>query len=731
MKSSQSPWKRATKLAAALVAGVLVWAPITAIAEVKSGDVHGVDYWYNTTSTQAEDAETGDATVGQYEDGKYSADVLTVTGAEDDMIFVNVTCDGRMIASHLPFRIGDNAVADGDGNYVGVMSINIPNLDPASQTYTIEAYADRAEQNLLYSGTLQQISARFAGDDAGTQAILLRTLAEGENRPLTMPKVLVHNSASYQLASDTPDADGVYTYERKEADKSTQVNVRYYDIANPDQLLRTDTYTLDYGKSAMYPVDQVIQSDAGEWYRTLQVTNQVCAGYGVNPGATDFAIMCAKLTGDWGDAGEPYVANIQYVDSESDEALSADELPAGLVDQLIVNKEYSYTPPKYIYITRNGDVVGYELADSDTLTFAPGDANAGGNVKIKYKQMNLNDGEATWVVQSINGTTDAQLALDEYKVTADSPQTHKVAKSYNSANAAGEQVTMVPVAAIANDNQVFDPKADSYDLTFENSAAINRLKIYYAPEGTTTYDDYTVTVNYVNITNGQTVGSQSIPMSGSMVENREYYEIQIPANYTANGANYVLLNGQDSTINHNYFSPHTYTVYYRNANDDLHTSTVVTNVRTVYTGTTVTDGGTTVVGTGTTTGTGTATATGTAATGTAAAGTGTGTGTAAATPPAATLTDNGGLNLITTDTGASTLVRDDGTSVTGERIDEDANPLAAPDNGDKTDGAEATKPTEPAASTGIPTAVIAGIVAAVAGVIIYILLNRHNDNEDA
>ena len=91
-------------------------------------------------------------------------------------------------------------------------------------------------------------------------------------------------------------------------------------------------------------------------------------------------------------------------------------------------------------------------------------------------------------------------------------------------------------------------------------------------------------------------------------------------------------------------------------------------------------------------------------------------------------------NAITTG-GNTTLVRDDGTSVTGERIDDEANPLAAPTQGDgKEDGTNPDGTDSNAIDTGkiagIPIGILVGLVSGIiAALAAFLLINRKKDEE--
>ena len=162
MKRSQSSWWRSSKVAAVVAAALFGFAPaIPAWAEVK--EVHGMDHWYLGTG----DEQTGD---------EAKVNVVGMTGDEGDTVYLNVLKGKVSIASHLPYTLH---ASDEDG-LVGIVSLDITNYD-AGGTYTINVYSDRAESDMLYSGKMSNVYAKFDnGSKVERTALAARTLGNGE-----------------------------------------------------------------------------------------------------------------------------------------------------------------------------------------------------------------------------------------------------------------------------------------------------------------------------------------------------------------------------------------------------------------------------------------------------------------------------------------------------------------------------------------------------------------------
>ena len=691
---------------AGLLAAMLVWAPTPALAEV--GDVTGMDHWYLDKEADPSDP---------------SIDVLAVTGAEGDHIWVDVAKNGTPIAKRLVYEL-NSTEADANGEFVGVLSLDIDDFKP-EDTYTISAYADHDDPDdaALYTGTVKPVLARF-GDK--TVIAALRTVGESDaDRPFELPKTVNYDGSAWNLTGT--GEDGVATYELAE-NLPTQIEgkVKYLKLDDNSSLKEeTFTITADEG-SKLIPVDNVIEAN-GTYYRTLQLTGEVTAKY---PGQTEFTIMCVELDGNWGENAKPYVANFRYVDAttynEASPESSAnlrdtDAALNGLLDKLIVTKDYAYTPPAYIYI-KNGDTVEYWqlVTDAGNATYdsngavnlAPTKDGADQTIDIAYKKMDETY-DAVWVITCVDATKGVNeaarvISQETRTVPSGGHDEYTVQQSLNG---------LVPV-----------PGTDAtYTYNYDSNDLIHRTTIYYGVEGENPTDSYNVTVRFVNIANNQVLKTTSEVITPDYVTQRKYLSVPLDESFVSGGNTYVRLNGQAAQIDHNYFNydvvngtkQKTYTVWYRDVNDDLHDTTTITTYTTVYDDVFVDRGITTVTNLGTTTVAG-GTAAGGAAAGGAAAG-------GAATGGTATLTDNGGLTGITTGGGTTTLVRDDGTGVTTERIEEEANPLAAPTQGEGTEGTSTAQPAQSAGMSGLAALIIGAIAAIGAALAVYILLVKNKD----
>lgn len=643
-------------------------------------------------------------------DATASVDVLSVEGLSQDTIYIQVQKDGRIIGDRVAYQYGmaDNSQGGStakDTDRAGVVSLSIKSLNlDGSATYTVTAYADQAETEALYTGTIYGVYAKLSD---GTQQLIGTHTGDATNISYNPSAKLYVNGATYALASSTPSVERTkitYTYNAYTEAESADGTITYVDVKG--NVISTTTVagvTRSESKTAEIPA--VITTEAnGEtaYYRTVFFRDKVTF---TNPGQLNYTITC-KLMGTQAQAQSGYYkAIIRAVDQDGDIILT---------DTANISGTYYYTMPSAIYKEVNGTVYTYTIDDASaaTLKFEAGASATGAKEEtVKYTRQSSDAAETTVTFNLIDGTKSATdsartLGMTQVKVSAENP-------------------TALPEESVTVDGTkyVIAGSASKYAYT-RGDAGYPVVNVYYLPEGYTPSEgSYTVTVNYVNFLTNEVLKSESF--TSSVTDNNDY-SFTSEESFDLNGKSYVRLAGQEQAIEHSYYSGiETYTVYYRDVNDTYTSGTVINTVRVVYvpgtegtTTTTTTDNGTTTTTVRNTTGT-----TGTTGAGTA----GTGTGTAGTTAAnAAQLNANGTYNVLDGADNNQTLTNEAGTDSNTERIDDNETPLAP-----GVDGAGAD-----AGSTegGMPAwALPAGIAAAAAvaaGLIIFFWKRRSNNDEN-
>lgn len=658
MKKNQPSKARHQRGFVALMAVVIATSVATpAFAEVTK--VSGVDYLYPGIDSYEEPVTTEDGFV----------DLLSVTGDEGDILYVDLqNAAGAKVASHMPFVLDETTLIGDDtgSGYICMLSLDTSQL-PTDTTYTISVYTDRSESNLVYTGTVSFIFGQF-GEGGPVKPIVVRTAAEGEERGCPAPDMVNFSATEgdatqlYKLESTEPttiDGKTVYLYKlASEAPAQVTGHVSYYLVGGTDAIRVDEIPNIQKGTTRDVEIPEIVGTDAG-YFRTVQVGNKIQLGY---PGTTEASIYCLELKSptSWGDMGEPYKASIYYVDTDSSEIMT---------DSLYVTRNYTYTAPSRIYKTdASGNVLEYVLESDPTLTFEPGAPEASRERVLTYRLV-TDASELTWTVKCI----DADSGIGGTPI----PSGQKTIK-IDDLNVDSEgNLIYVPVETLEGG------KFHAVQNMIKVNPNGGEIVAYYTSTDSSSKADYNVTVRYVNIaaTDGSVLDTSTEVITYDWADKGLDQAILVPE--SLQGGQYVLIPGQlfDAAdqagylnLYHSYYAgARTYTIYYRDINDPLNATTVISRIRTVYDDVIVTDLGTTT----------------TAATTTPAAAATTEAAAAAAAPTAPTATtldDQGGLNAVTGG-GANTIVRDDGTTTSEERITDDTTPLAGPEG---TNAAQAT-----------------------------------------
>ena len=98
--------------------------------------------------------------------------------------------------------------------------------------------------------------------------------------------------------------------------------------------------------------------------------------------------------------------------------------------------------------------------------------------------------------------------------------------------------------------------------------------VYYNEVGTELPSQYQITVRYIDVTSNETLHTENVTVSDG-----QGVTIEAPADYEANGEEYVLLSGQTGSLSHSFYSPRrAYAIYYRNINDTANAESQVNEI---------------------------------------------------------------------------------------------------------------------------------------------------------
>jgi len=529
---------------------VALMASFAFTATAFAATVHGADYH-----------STGSA----LESGQIN--VLGVDGSAGETVFLTVKSGNTVLAKNRPYTIGKDSEAGESGEWAGVATLDVSALNPNALdgTYTIEAYADRADSDLLYSGAIYGVFADLP--DGTSKLIGTRTVnaSEAAERAFEPEETLFVDNKNYKLAADQKKTGaGVLNFTYDAYDQATSVDgVIKYTNAAGEVVASTKIPGLAYGEERSVEVPNVVVADNGDMYRTVFFNNEVVAS---NPGRTSYSIYCTQMSEASKTLAGYYVATIQMVDEAGNVIAN---------DSVNVTGDFVYTAPEIIYktVTENGEqaVITYRIDGSPTINLSA--ANDGvvsreRTITVKYTADPRDASEVEVVFNLYDGSK------SKAKKEKRSLGTKKVVcTDENSPVMPDEQLEVNGVKY----NLVGSPSDYAYTL---HNGELPSISVYYVPEGFVIREAYDVTVNYVNFLTGEVVESHSY--TSDPYENARI-SISTPETFSNGGVDYVRLAGQEADIQHSYYSDiPSYTVYYRDKNDTLSSDVVINNIRVVY-----------------------------------------------------------------------------------------------------------------------------------------------------
>lgn len=494
-------------------------------------------------------------------------------------------------------------------------------------TYTIKVFDAKRQGEKLYQGTVCPIYAQLVSTDGTDEwkVLGIRTI-DPENDKFAET---VGAGASYykNLTGDTPivfqstatteagepkaevqdAASGkrlVVTYNQVEADAISGA-VKYVDVDG--NIIDTEIVeNLGAGKEVAIKKSffKTTTDEAGQetthYYRVIQRLTGSTVMLTPEQATKQIRVMEVKNT----KAGA-YQVTINYVDD------NGNTLWTDSVD--VKGKGYQYTLPNSFSmsaVTNAADApttdrdkgqwgINYYMLDSwiletnatddnaaigarstesqqgnPVVAFEAGEYPAGRTVTAKYvsqattKKVNL-------TVMEINGETGALIDKIHYEVTPEQTATY----------------TPAPKDGLVPWSGNMEPITYAWEDLEKGTDVLQY--VYYVPKDYTPGDTYDITVQYMNIANSQILRSETITIDP---ETNDFVNILGEEQFALGDDTYVRLAGQETAIRHAYFSPaRTYTIYYRDVNDELSSQITIRRTQIIDTERVVTVPGTTVM----------------------------------------------------------------------------------------------------------------------------------------
>lgn len=476
-------------------------------------------------------------------DATRSFDALSVNGDAGETIYVDVESNGRKVASHLAYTL------PGDGRVSGTVSISADSLDPDGG-YVVRAYADRAEERELYTGRLSLVY----GDVGGKRFVIGTRVTGGEERGFTPPRTVSVNGTVCTLASDEAVTEDPLTYAYEPDPGEATGHVSFVD--GDGNVVATHDVEVGDGP-VTYDVPSTVDGEDGRYWVV----------------STSPSVTLSRLGQMSYSLRVEHMADAEANGYTADVRLVADDGTVLAVDRVPVDRTYRYTAPSSVSALVDGEVRQYSIDGDRSITLAPNADDAGKVVERTFSYARDAGDDATWTVRLIDGS---KAPSDAGRVIA--------TRSFSVG--AGRTQTIEPDETLDVSGKVYRlASAGSISYT-AGSGDWPYADIYYVPDGYAPDEEYAVTVRYVDAATKRTIELHDYTMSPDRLEDAR---IATPASLVAGNRRYVRLGGQEDAISHGYFmGRRTYTVWYRDVNDDLHSEATVTRIRVRYT-----DGGTT------------------------------------------------------------------------------------------------------------------------------------------
>lgn len=494
-------------------------------------------------------------------------------------------------------------------------------------TYTIKVFDAKRQGEKLYQGTVCPIYAQLVSTDGTDEWKVLgirtidpdidkfaETVGAGASyyKNLTGDTPIVFQSTATTEAgepkAEVQDAASgkrlVVTYNQVEADAISGA-VKYVDVDG--NIIDTEIVeNLGAGKEVAIKKSffKTTTDEAGQetthYYRVIQRLTGSTVMLTPEQATKQIRVMEVKNT----EAGA-YQVTINYVDD------NGNTLWTDSVD--VKGKGYQYTLPNSFSMSAVSNAadapttdrdkgqwgINYYTLDSWTLetnatddnaaisalsaetqqgnpvvAFEAGEYPAGRTVTAKYvsqattKKVNL-------TVMEINGETGALIDKIHYEVTPEQTATY----------------TPAPKDGLVPWSGNMEPITYAWEDLEKGTDVLQY--VYYVPKDYTPGDTYDITVQYMNIANSQILRSETITVDP---ETNDFVNILGEERFSLGDDTYVRLAGQETAIRHAYFSPaRTYTIYYRDVNDELSSQITIRRTQIIDTERVVTVPGTTVM----------------------------------------------------------------------------------------------------------------------------------------
>lgn len=511
--------------------------------------------------------------------------------------------------------------------------------DPSSHaTYTIKVRSALMQGDELYSGTIYPVYAKTVDRDGSTELSLLGIRTADADERASAKNIGVGQTyykqntteeaypTSYSLKTfsgidNTFDSSlnaYVVTYEQND-ENSIEGTVNYVD-ATSGKIVKQETFSGidEEGKQVTikksFTATDPDNDQQTNYYRVVSnlAGSQVDLSI-ANPTYTVRVVAVPNMD------ESSYAVTIEYVD-ENDTLLWSDSVDVKgygyrytLPNTFSMNKGSQVESADGVNFYRLNKVIGAEVVSEDTADEGGLKAQSESASEVRADQsisvsqasdahgtavlltkdlvdadFIMKDGKRT--IKAVYDSQEATKAIDFTLVEIDGETGKEIGRitktltpdaatdfHYQPANKTIEGKTYVPWSGNANEI------AYSWESLGQGSDLLQYA--YYVPEDYVPGNAYDITIQYLNIADGQVLRTETLAVDPEMTN---YVEFTGEPRFTQDGNEYVRLVGQDAGIRHAFFSPdRTYTIYYRNVNDTINANTTIVRTQIIDTNRTV------------------------------------------------------------------------------------------------------------------------------------------------
>ena len=502
-------------------------------------------------------------------------------------------------------------------------------------TYTVKVFGAKRGGDPLYAGTICPIYAKLVNDpavptDAEWKVLGIRTVGDKDNfaetvgagtsyyknitdgNPVVYQCEDINNEpkAEFDPATEaTSESPGhpqryVVTY-NKTAENAITGAVKYVD--EQGNIVKTDVVeNLGTGKdvkiekSFFNTTENPDETKTTRYYRVIQRLNGTQVTLTPERATIQIRVMEVKNT-----EADAYQVTINYVD-ENNNLLWRDDVD-------VKGKGYQYTLPNSFSMSAAANTDNSTVTDRDKTQWGVNYYTLA-SCSITDNPTNTNEAISAQSVQPVEEIPVISLEAGKFPngrtvtaVYASQETTKKVNLTVMEINGeTGALIDKVQYEVTPTQSATYTPQAKNGLVPWSGNMDPITYKwedlekgtdvlqyVYYVPEGYVPGDTYDITVQYMNIANSQILRTETITIDP---ETNDFVNILGEEQFSLGDDTYVRLAGQETAIRHAYFSPaRTYTIYYRDVNDELSSQIVVRRTQIVDTERPVTVPGTTVM----------------------------------------------------------------------------------------------------------------------------------------